>query len=158
MRRLISYVILLLISVGLACSKSQETDVSLDDSGMKRYEVESGIIHYTTSHETIGMKGTEVVYFDNWGMREGTFRKTETSMMGMKQKSNTMNLWDGEWNYSVDLETNTGTKMKNPMIEGLSQRDAKEMGDRMLKAFGGEKVGTEEFLGKMCDVYVTKTV
>jgi hypothetical protein len=156
--------VILVISLAMGCSKSNDANVAQGEegkqpaSGLKRYQVESGIVHYTTNHDAINMTGTEIVYFDNWGTREATFGKTEMNMAGMTQKTNTMNLWDGEWNYSVDIETNTGTKMKNPMMENLGQGDAEELGKRMLKAFGGEKVGTEQFLGKMCDVYETRTI
>ncbi|MCA9731323.1 hypothetical protein KC799_04290 [candidate division KSB1 bacterium] len=121
---------------------------------MKRYKVKSGIIEYKVT----GMqKGTETLYFDNWGMLEAKYTQTELSIMGMKQQTNTMTLLDGEWTYTVDFKSNTGTKMKTPLFEELSKnaenQDLTDVGKKMMQDMGGKKTGMEEVAGKMCEVW-----
>ncbi|KAA3658071.1 MAG: hypothetical protein DWQ10_11945 [Calditrichaeota bacterium] len=126
---------------------------------MKRYKVKSGIVKYKVS----GMQeGTEIVYFDKWGMLEAKYTQTEMSMMGMKQKTNTLTLLDGEWTYTVDFNTNTGTKMKTPLIDELTKnaknKDLTDVGKKMMQDMGGKKIGMEKVAGKLCEVWEIKSM
>jgi len=121
-------------------------------AGVKRYQIKSGVVEYTLSGTR---KGTETIYFDNWGMREAKFTKAEMSMMGFTQKQNTLTLLDGETTYNIDLDTKTGTKMETPMLKELAanNKDLTEAGEKMMKSMGGVKIGTEVVLGKTCNVW-----
>jgi len=131
----------------------------LGEESFKRYQIESGIIEYSLSGNR---KGTEIVYFDDWGRREAKYSKTELSMMGITQKSNTLTLLDGVWIYNINLDGKTGTKMSNSMLKDLSEsssdKDLTEVGEEMMVRMGGKKIGTEEIQGKMCDVWEIKNM
>jgi hypothetical protein len=150
-RRLITYTLSssLLLVINTASSQSL--------AGVKRYQIKSGIVQYTLSG---ARKGTETVYFENWGMREAKYTQAEMSMMGITQKQNTLTLLDGETTYNIDLDTKTGTKMETPMLKELAanNKDLTDAGEKMMKSMGGAKIGTEAVLGKTCDVWEIKNM
>ena len=126
---------------------------------IKRNKVKSGIIENKIS----GMnKGSETIYFDDWGMLEAKYTQTVISMMGFKQKSNTLTLLDGEWTYNIDLDKKTGTKMKTPLMERLAKnaknKDLTDVGKEMMQQMGGKKTGMEKVLGKLCEVWEIKSM
>lgn len=125
--------------------------------GLKRYLIKSGIVEYTLSGTR---KGTETIYFDDWGMREAKYTKAELSVAGFTQKQNTLTLLDGETTYNIDLDRKTGTKMETPMLKELAanNKDLTDAGEKMMKSMGGAKVGTEVVLGKTCDVWEIKNM
>lgn len=119
----------------------------------KRYGIKSGIIEYELSG---AQSGKETVYFDDWGYREAKYSETELSFGGFSQKTKTITILEGKMIYSIDLATNTGTKMENPMFAGFEGDDMQQMGEQMMKQLGGEKTGTETILDKTCDVWEIK--
>ncbi len=126
---------------------------------LKKYNIESGIIEYSLTGFT---KGTQTVYFDNWGIREATYSTTETNMMGITSKTNTLILIDGEWAYNINLDSKTGTKSKNlnyeDMLKYSLDNTIKDISEKTMQDMGGEKVGKEEILKKMCDVWQIKKI
>ena len=132
---------------------------AIDNGGkntIKRYDIESGTIDYTLSGFTTGK---QTIYFDRWGLREVTYTESETKMMGIRSKTNTMTLTDGEWVYNIDLDTKKGTRSKNmnyDEIEQYGKDGSKELTENTMKNMGGIKTGTDEMLGKMCDVWEIK--
>lgn len=121
---------------------------------MKRYQIESGVVEFKL---TGAQKGTEIIYFDRWGMREVKYTKSELNIMGTKQVTNRLTLMDGDWITTVDLEKKTGTKMKNTilksMMEKMKGKDVTAIAEQMLKQMGGKKIGIEQVAGKTCDVW-----
>jgi len=126
-------------------------------AGVKRYQIKSGVVEYTLSGTR---KGTETLYFDNWGMREAKYTKAELSVAGFTQKQNSLTLMDGGYTYNIDLDTRTGTKMETPMLKELAanNKDLTETGEKMMKQMGGVKIGTEVVLDKTCDVWEIKSM
>jgi hypothetical protein len=126
-------------------------------AGVKRYQIKSGVVEYTLSGTR---KGTESIYFDNWGMREAKYTKAELSVAGFSQKQNTLTLLDGNFTYNIDLDKRTGTKMETPLLKELAanNKDLTEAGEKMMKSMGGVKIGTEVVLGKTCDVWEIKNM
>lgn len=126
-------------------------------TGIKRYQIRSSVVEYTLSG---AQKGTETIYFDNWGMREAKYTKAELSVAGFSQKQNTLTLLDGGYTYNIDLDKRTGTKMETPLLKELAaqSKDLTETGEKMMKSMGGEKIGTEVILGKTCDVWEIKNM
>lgn len=154
MRRLSLCVFLFIMSIAFAV-----TDSVAD--GPKRYpEVKSGIIKYNIA----GMhKGTEVVYFDDWGNVEAKYIHITFKMMGVTKETNSLTLITdgGKWIYNIDLHKRTGTKMKNPMFDKFAEKADEEMtnfGEEVLKEIGAVKTGTEEVAGKICDVWESSKV
>lgn len=122
---------------------------------MKRYLVKSGIIEYKYEGS---MKGKETLYFDDYGTKEVKFTESEMTMMGMTQKTNAITIMDKDWVYSINLDTKTGTKMKNPakeIFESLKNDEKKiqKFGEEMMIQFGGKRIGNEKVLGKDCEVW-----
>ena len=66
---------------------------------------------------------------------------------------------EGNTIYSVDQKTGTGTKAGvSSIMKPFEGQDLDEVGEKMMKQMGGEKIGTEEYLGKPCDVWVMKSM
>lgn len=127
--------------------------------GFKRYPMQSGIIEYTY---TGNQNGTEIVYFDQWGMREARYSNKKVDMMGQKFTLNTVALMDNDWIYTVDLDRKVGIKVKNTFLEDFIKdnpdKDLTKVGEKMLEGMGGVKTGTDQIAGKTCDVWETKNM
>ena len=137
-------------------SPENTQESSSDGEGIRRYGIKSGIIEYKIS----GLQnGTEVIYFDNWGIKEAKYTKTELNIAGVSSKEDKVVLMDGEWSYDYDAIQKKGTKLKNPLYEmfkNMKEKDLKSLGEKMMKGMGGEKTGEETILGKPCEVWEVK--
>ena len=166
--RLRGCAVLFLVFLTCACNKAADaggegmkgaSTASPKDAGFKRYQIESGIVQSELSG---AQKGSETLYFDRWGMREAKYTNSVLTIAGMTQKSNTLNLIDGDWIYVIDLDKRTGTKTQNPLLKQIADRaankDLSELGEKMMRDMGAEKTGTEEVAGKMCDVWEVKNL
>jgi len=123
------------------------------DNIPKKYLVRSGMIEYQLS----GVQtGTRTLYWDDWGFRQAIYEDSKTEVLGLSQSSKSKSINVGDKSYSIDLTTNTGIEMPNPadkILEGISDEDAKEMTERMMKSLGGRKIGKDTVAGKTCDVW-----
>ena len=119
-------------------------------TGIKRYQIASAIVEYTLSGTP---NGTEILYFTDYGMREAKYSHTEIKVGNFSQKTNRVTILEGATTYTIDLDHNTGTKIENPFYKKFEGQDATVVGERMLRDMGGQKIGTESFLGKMCEVW-----
>ena len=123
----------------------------------RRYKMKSGVVEYTVNGP---QQGVEILYFDDWGMREATHTNLVLELMGFKQKTNTLTILKDGNTYTIDLAKRTGTKMETPMMKDLTARmeaegkDMTDFGEEMMIQMGGKKVGTEEVLSKKCGVWV----
>ncbi len=101
--------------------------------------------------------GTEIVYFDDYGIKEARFTKTEAKIMGFSTTTNTLTITNKDWSYNINLDEKTGTKMKNKqlqeLIDGITQKDYEEFGKKMLEQMDAKLVGNETILGKNCEVW-----
>jgi hypothetical protein len=149
MKKLNLWAVLLTFSFIITGCSSTNADSSYD----KRYKIKAAMVEYSLSGS---QTGAETLYFDDWGKREVRYTQTQISMMGFTQKTNRMGLLEGDWMTNIDLDRRTGTKMKNPMMDTVSNRYGKDLsaaGEDMLKKMGGRKTGTETIAGKLCDVW-----
>jgi hypothetical protein len=123
----------------------------------KRYGIKSGIITYKVTGINTG---TETIYFDQYGMREAKYSQTESNVFGMKTQNNGLSLLIGIQQYEIDLTAKTGTHLVNPILEKIVENgeDLGEVGEQMLIDMGGEKLGTEEFMGKTCDKWTVSSM
>jgi hypothetical protein len=157
-KRVIIILTLLFTSFYIINAYSQEKTTS---SNLKKYNIKSGIIEYSMKGITTGK---ETIYFDDWGDKEATYSESETKMMGMTSKTKTLTIIDGEWVYNIDMDKETGVRAKNMMYENNKNNNDKEgqnqnlksSNDQMMKDMGGEKIGQEMILGKMCDIWEIK--
>jgi hypothetical protein len=74
-------------------------------------------------------------------------------MLGMKQSNKGVVYREGSTIYTVDLNTNTGTKMENDIMMSLEGKDAQQAVEDMMAKMGGKKVGTGEVLDKTCEIW-----
>lgn len=125
------------------------TETEAVSESSRRYpELKSAIIKYKVS----GMNnGTETVYIDDWGRREAIYKKFTTKLMGIDIERNFMTLIaeNGKWVYNIDLNSRTAIRMSNAGFKALQGNS----GSNMDVAIGAMKIGTEEILGRVCDVW-----
>jgi hypothetical protein len=124
----------------------------------KRYKIKSAIVEYELSGN---QTGTATLYFDNFGMQEATYESSVLEIYGDSQQLETVSYLLGFWQYTLDVEAGTGTKTKNTVLESLvmnSDGDLEQLGLKMFRSMGGELSGTEEMLGKTCDVWELKSM
>jgi len=120
----------------------------------RRYQVESGIIEYSVR----GAKnGKEVVYFDQWGMREA---KYSTIIENGFQQNHLMNLQDKEWTYIIDFDKRIANKRQNENIkkffEDVDREAVVDMTPLLMASQGAEKLYLDMFNGNECDVWVVE--
>jgi len=123
----------------------------------KRYGIKSGVIEYII---TGSQEGTKTLYFDSWGMRQAEYTRSILSVGGFTKSLNIVNIIDGEYQYMINMDQNSGTKTRNPVLKAIeqlkNQKGFNEFGEQMLLSMGANKIGSENFLGKDCDVYEMK--
>jgi hypothetical protein len=160
---LIFSITLITVFAFLSCGDSgkDESDNSGKESTsdfQKRYGIKSGVIEYII---TGSQEGTKTLYFDSWGMRQAEYTRSVLSVGGFTKSLNLVNIIDGEFQYMINIDQNSGTKTRNPILKSIEQlKDQKgfnEFGEQMLLSMGANKIGSESFLGKDCDVYEMKS-
>ena len=136
---------------------------------LKRYEIKSGVVKYTTTITgkvlggTVKGSGTEDLYFKNWGaveLKEVNSKQTTTMKFFGKKKvettsTHTMNKLDNGESYLADFNTKTIIANRGLGMDLMKQsnKDAGEAGMGMLESIGGKKVGNESFLGHNCEIW-----
>jgi hypothetical protein len=124
----------------------------------KRFGIKSGVIEYIISGS---QEGTKTLYFDSWGMRQAEYTRSVLSVGKFTKSMNIVNIIDGEFQYMINMDQNSGTKTRNPILKAIeqlkNQKGFNEFGEQMLLSMGANKIGAEEFLGKDCDVYEMKS-
>lgn len=142
-----------------------------DQSSLKRYQVKSGIINYSTKTSgkvvasTITGSGTEVRYFKNWGALElyeqNSTTTTVTKIFGKKTSETTsdhqMTKLDDGTSFIVDFKNKSIIEQKDMAMEMIKKmhpnKDAGEVGKSMLEGLGGKLIGKEKFLGYACEIW-----
>jgi len=140
-------------------NEESKTSENGDADKIKRYGIKSGIVKY----KLIGtQEGEESIYFDQWGLREAKFNKATIKIGNTSQSNETLTILNSEGMYTIDLINKTGLKSPYKILDQLKTLAASSGGDlaiagmKMLEAMGGKKQGTEEFLGKSCEVWFVK--
>ncbi|NWF50306.1 MAG: hypothetical protein HXY49_07175 [Ignavibacteriaceae bacterium] len=138
--------------------KTESSNVKKEFSGiMKRYGIKSGIVEYEISGS---QKGKKTLYFDDYGLKQAEHSSTVLSIAGFTKKSNLINIIDNDYQYMIDLDQKSGTKMKIAIIEELKEKlansDLIDIGKEMFERSGATLIGKEKVAGKECDVYEVK--
>ncbi|HTL47403.1 MAG TPA: hypothetical protein VL688_05005 [Verrucomicrobiae bacterium] len=110
-----------------------------------RYGLESGVVKYDI---TGAQTGNETVSFDQWGRRES--RKTSVNGGKNKKGETFLTLFFPDFIYFVDLAKKSGHKWKNNFWDTFPEG---EYTSEAIQKLGGKKTGTEDILGKTCDVW-----
>ncbi|WP_179318248.1 hypothetical protein [Winogradskyella helgolandensis] len=162
----------------LSCNESQSNtyidtlaNTPQQDTMLKRYKVKSGIITYkiTITGDVMGSKitgsGTESLYFTNYGalelVEEITSQTTAVNVFGNKStkttETHTMKKLDNGDSYSVDFKQKKIYKIQDPAMQLTKtyepNADAGEVGEDMLTAIGGKKIGNETYKDFECDIW-----
>ncbi|HEX9620653.1 MAG TPA: hypothetical protein VF989_10980 [Polyangiaceae bacterium] len=129
--------------------------------GVKRYEVESGVIEFEFS----GMQtGTETLYFKDFGRLELRETKTKLTLPNMPKLAATatnvhgmMLLRDGVMT-NWDVATKQGTRIENPLDfyggeEKLRGKNLTQFGMQMIRELGGVEAGSRNVAGLSCDLW-----
>lgn len=164
MKKIFLLTSIILISIAFfSCGDSGKDDSENPgkDSGselQKRYGVKSGVIEYII---TGSQEGTKTLYFDSWGMRQAEYTRSILTVGGFTKPINMVSIIDGEYQYTINIDQNSGTRTRNPILRTMEQlQDQKgfnEFGEQMLLNMGANKIGSENFLGKDCEVYEMKS-
>ncbi len=173
MKKLI--IILSLLIVTISCKGNENKD-SLDvtdkqENKLKRYEVKSGIVKYTStiSGKVMGSvitgSGTESLYFKDWGavelVEEKSSQTTNTKFFGKKNtettNTHTISKLDNGESYHVDFDKKQ-IFLRRDMAMDMTKAfhpnaDAGDVGKNMLESMGGKIIGNEKFLGYDCEIW-----
>ena len=128
-------------------------------SNSRLYGLQQACVEYVIKGDMFS--GTQELCFDGFGERGVQVQHQKVKVMGMTQETHTATYTDLRAHgiiYTVDLKTNKGTKVENPLLKSLEGRDAKDLGKQMIVQMGGEKVGTGKVLGKTCDIWEIKNM
>jgi hypothetical protein len=112
------------------------------------YESKSGIITYNISF--LG-KQTQVLYFDDWGKKEAKYSTTEIEMMGIKSKTEEVELNLEGYIYKYDLEKKSGTKIKSIGAIGSAKgfpTDLDNLTKEVMDQYKLKDLGKKDILGK----------
>lgn len=126
----------------------------------KRYALKSAHIVYEL---TGNITGEKEVWFDDYGMKyfEETNETTTIKIMGItsEQNEHTLVIHDGQTIYDIDMLTKTGYKGTMPSMDemmdlskNMNEAEQKQLADDIMESLEGQKLGTETFLGKTCEV------
>lgn len=118
------------------------------------------------TYEISGMEaGREVLYIKDFGGHTARYRETSRTILGLIQKSSSIEITTPDWVYSFDLQKRTGSKSINPQklmseeYDKLSAADKQKVEENVLhmgNVFMGGLQGSveqnvEEILGYYCD-------
>ncbi|MCH8033554.1 MAG: hypothetical protein IH950_07345 [Bacteroidetes bacterium] len=164
-----SFLMLLILVFQPACSidenktpeniitKKSKKEQKLFITDQKIYGIKSGIIEYEI---TGSQTGTKKLYFDYWGRKQAEFTNSTIKVGKYTKHSNLLKITNGDWQYIINLENNTGLKRENPVIEKIielkNQTNYGEFGEQLLLISGGFESGRDMVSGKKCKVYEFK--
>jgi hypothetical protein len=126
----------------------------------QQYTIKSGYVEYTLSGNTTG---TKKIWWDNFGekTRTETRSKTVTKMFGIKNidEVHTIEILVKDKYWSANLADQSGHKGTLPfykesrmLMESMTKKEQEEFADQAIESLGGERLGTETFMGKTCEV------
>jgi hypothetical protein len=106
----------------------------------KRYELQSGIVTYEPM-VMMGIKSESTLYFDDYGRRESRETVTDSHMMGMKSHEKKVDITDGDYVISYEVEKIINGKDETSKIATKTDmRKVKKMAMRMAKGLDPEQM------------------
>lgn len=164
MKKLLSLTLLGAALIFVSCGDSGKDDSGADGSKShlvkdRKYGIKSAIIEYDVSGS---QEGSRRLFFDNWGARQAEYSNTTITVGQFSKTANLLNITDGDWQYTINLDSKSGTKAKSSLKELkeelMGQQYFNELGEQAIIKMGGMKIGTEEYLGKECTVYEFRNI
>ncbi len=124
-----------------------------------QYGFKSGHVEYELTGNTTG---TRSLWWDDFGAKSRTETNsvTKIEMFGIKNetKMHTVNVINGEKYWFANLDDKTGQEGSLTALLGYTEIDEmtvsekEELGNQIIDSLGGERIGTEMFLGCNCDI------
>lgn len=135
-------------------STTARTASEMVAAGFKRYGVEKGALIFRIDG---AMKGTEHIYFDNWGWREAKYTRTTADVGSYQERTEEAQYLDGERRYVYDPATNVATFFDSPQVQQAADKwqtkDMVKVGLEMLKGMGGRPDGKGKVVDIECDIW-----
>jgi major membrane immunogen (membrane-anchored lipoprotein) len=164
MKKLLCLTFLVATLILVSCGDSDKDDSGADGTKSplvkdRKYGIKSAIIEYDVSGS---QEGSRRLYFDNWGARQAEYSNTTITVGQFSKTANLLNITDGDWQYTINMDSKSGTKSKSSLKELkeelMGQQYFNELGEQAIIKMGGMKLGTEEYLGKECTVYEFRNI
>lgn len=166
MRKLSNLMLLTLATLLFACNGNKNENANSDQKDSlaitettdasaqgQRYGIKSGIVYYEPM-DFMGMKSTQILYFDDYGKKECRETIIEGNIMGMKTKKRSVSIIDGDYSINFDLENITNNKdelkkeaTKVNIKSVMSNMDLSALTEEMKKQMDYKEEGTEEVVG-----------
>lgn len=167
MKRTTVFLLLLTLTIFFGCSgktdsakpEAETKQAESSSSSMpNRYELKSGIVYYEPT-EIMGISTVKTLYFDDYGRREATETVTESNIMGMKTREHSMEIIDGDYAISYEIEKSvngkdetskevTRTNMKDAQAIAMAMAMGKFIDpEQMKREMDYREEGTEQIAG-----------
>ena len=145
---------LVLLSLQLEeCGKKPQTkdaSASAIPDSLKRYPFRSAIIELRYSGSA---SGKQMIYIDDFGVKEATFDSLTMKMMGMEMPNEKMLIKKGDSLYQVDFVRGMATKGVSH-VSAADEKAMSTMGEGIAKGMGMKKDSVEEIVaGQKCAVW-----
>ncbi len=137
------------------CSRKSDgkgsSATTIPDS-LKRYPFRSAIIELRYSGSA---KGKQMIYIDDFGLKEANIDSLTMNMMGMELPNYKMHIQNGDSVYEVDFVRGLATKGVSHLSAG-DRKAMSSMGEEMAKGMGMKKLDKQEVVaGQPCTVWTS---
>jgi hypothetical protein len=129
-------------------SGDDRTSTRAVPDSLKRYPFRSAIIELEYGGSC---SGKQMIYIDDFGMKEAKVDSFITEMMGMPAPTYKMQIQDWDSTFSADMLKGIATKGLTP-FSAKERREMSEIGRGVAKDMGIEE-GIDTVLGKPCSVW-----
>ena len=123
-------------------------------AGFKRYGLEKGIFIFRLDG---AVNGTEYIYFDHWGWREGKYINTKSDIGTFDQTTDKIQFLDGERRYEYSPAKGEAYFFESKQVQKAANQygttDMTIVGDEMIKKMGGTVKGQNIIQGVTCQVW-----
>ena len=132
------------------------TAIVADDNTPMLHPVEAVCIEYDASGQM--QQGTYTRCHRDYAYEQYEIQNITVGFGGFSQSTNQHSITIGETIYVIDLSTNTGTQMTNPMfdqiVNAIENSDPGDVGDAFITALGYTATGTTKTIADTaCQVY-----
>ncbi len=126
--------------------EEENAEQNNSSSQLKRYGIECGSIRYEIS----GLQtGIQLLFFDNYGLKEAKYTWAEVLVPGMEQRINKLEIIQDGFYYVIDYGKKSGVRMKQVLNPDVFEPQA-------MLSLGAEMIGVERFMDRDCEVWETK--
>lgn len=152
MKKSLNFIFFAALGIFLACSSGKQS--AMDAASGRFYGEKSGIITYKPI-DMMGVKVTQVVYFDDYGYKEAREISTSGNMMSMEVNSKSMSVREGNIAYYFELENmqNGQNIVKKEAYKSvipaqmMQEMDMMNLTDEFRKKHDYKEEGKESVLG-----------